>query len=330
VPYTRGRERSLPVQSILNEVRKLSNEGQEREMEKERMEKNGDGNELGERFTRVKEIVLLGQNVNSYWDRGGSSILEQRADRYSIAPGFTQRSNPKKTNQSNSSSQISLIINEKEGGVRFGELLQRVAEIDPEIRIRFQSPHPKDFPDDVLSLIADTPNICNSLHIPAQHGSSSVLERMKRGYSIEAYRALVHRAREIIAGETNKGIGLGLSSDFISGFCGESESEHLENLSLMRETGFDQAFTYKYSKREQTYAGLHLKDDVPEEVKSRRLSELIDAFQLSVSIRNNLLEVYCSLNTRCRNYYYSIFRQGDYIWFWSKDLLLNRSTTRKK
>jgi tRNA A37 methylthiotransferase MiaB len=117
--------------------------------------------------------------------------------------------------------------------VRFAELIQRVSEIDPEMRVRFQSPHPKDFPDDVLQLIASTPNICNSLHMPAQHGASSVLERMKRGYSRESYVALVKRARQIIGHGTPEGVGCGISSDFISGFCGETEEEHLVRVALI-------------------------------------------------------------------------------------------------
>jgi len=166
-----------------------------------------------------------------------------------------------------------------DGGVRFGELLLRVSELDPEMRIRFQAPHPKDFPDDVLQLIADTPNICNSLHMPAQHGSTTVLDRMKRGYTREAYLALVSRARQILGKNTPEGIGMGLSTDLISGFCGETDDEHNDNISLVEEVGYDQAFTYSYSRREQTYAGLFYQDDVPEETKAKRLTQLIDKFQ---------------------------------------------------
>lgn len=115
-------------------------------------------------------------------------------------------------------------LEELGGGVRFGELLARAAEVDPEMRIRFQSPHPKDFGDDLLRLIADTPNICSSLHMPAQHGSSAVLDRMKRGYTREAYLGLVSRARSIIGGGVEN--ALGISTDMITGFCGETDEEH--------------------------------------------------------------------------------------------------------
>jgi tRNA A37 methylthiotransferase MiaB len=315
VPYTRGKERSRPVESILSEIKILRDQG-------------------------VKEVVLLGQNVNSYWDQSTESSLEWQQQYleagkpfvYSIASGFTQRTqivsrgsgdqvrgedNEKKgemkmaledknveqrdINEVVSNSDNELLNNiskevditdSSERGVRFAELLSKVAAIDPDnMRIRFQSPHPKDFPDEVLHLVAVTPNICNSLHMPAQHGNSEALERMKRGYSREAYVALVARARDIIGGDSPEGIGLGLSSDFIAGFCGETEEEHQETISLMREVGFDQAFTYSYSRREQTYAGLFLKDDVPEETKARRLTEMVDTFQSTSMQRNNRLEI---------------------------------------
>jgi len=245
-----------------------------------------------------KEVVLLGQNVNSYWDKNSPSEWAERASllaipssEYQIADGFTQRSKPKVAVSSPNDGQHADDKYVLGGGVRFGEMLLRVSEIDPEMRIRFQAPHPKDFPDDVLHLISRLPNVCNSLHMPAQHGSTSALERMQRGYSREAYLSLVGRAREIIAKGTPEGVGLGLSSDFISGFCGETEEEHKDMLSLISEVGFDQAFTYSYSRREQTYAGLFYTDDVPSEVKARRLAEVIDVFQNGAMERNNRLEV---------------------------------------
>lgn len=249
VPYTRGRERSRPVVTILSEVCQLRDQG-------------------------FHEIVLLGQNVNSYLDTNSPSEAKFH---FALAEGFHTRKRVKPSAEG------------IDGGVYFGELLMRVAEIDPEMRIRFQSPHPKDFGDELLGLIAATPNICNSLHMPAQHGSTSVLERMKRGYTREAYTSLVQRARHIIGKDVEN--ALGLSTDMIVGFCGESETDHEDNLSLVRDVGFDQAFTYAYSKREQTYAGLFYEDDVPAEVKSRRLSELIDTFQASATARNNRIEV---------------------------------------
>lgn len=188
VPYTRGRERSRPVESILFEVEMLRQQG-------------------------YKEIVLLGQNVNSYnyvKHESETSALTGRLNNDNLTPGFLQ---PGRF----SSGSEELV----QSGVRFEELLRQVAAIDPEIRIRFQSPHPKDFPDDLLKLINETPNICNSLHIPAQHGSSKMLDRMRRGYTREAYVSLVKRARSIIGKDVPGAVGL--SSDFISGFCGESD-----------------------------------------------------------------------------------------------------------
>lgn len=115
------------------------------------------------------------------------------------------------------------------------------------MRIRFTSPHPKDFKDDLLHLIASRPNIAKCIHVPAQSGSSSVLERMRRGYTREAYLDLIKRAREIIP-------GIALSSDFIAGFCEETEEEHQDTLSLLREVEFDDAFMFAYSLREKTPA----------------------------------------------------------------------------
>ena len=284
VPYTRGVERSRPVESILREVTQLREEG-------------------------YKEVVLLGQNVNSYYYNGetaadaedresGPSLLnvmpqqqqassggqresKERAVRdTNLADGFSQRWKPKPVDTG------SLHL-----GVPFSDLLKQVSEIDPEMRIRFQAPHPKDFPDDVLHLIAESPNICNSLHMPAQSGSTTMLERMHRGYTREAYLALIKNAREIIARDTPEHVGLGISSDFISGFCGETEEEHRDTVTMMQQVEFDQAFTYSYSMREQTYAGLFLEDDVPDHVKSSRLTELIDTFQSTSQSRNSRLEI---------------------------------------
>lgn len=282
VPYTRGVERSRPVESILREVTQLREEG-------------------------YKEVVLLGQNVNSYYFNGetaaeaedresGPSLLnvmpqqpdpmgekqqrEKAVRDTNLADGFSQRWKPKPVEAGS----IHL-------GVPFGELLRQVSQIDPEMRIRFQAPHPKDFPDDVLHLIAETPNICNSLHMPAQSGSTTMLERMHRGYTREAYLSLIENARRIIASDTPEYVGLGISSDFISGFCGETEGEHRDTVTMMQQVQFDQAFTYSYSMREQTYAGLFLDDDVPEDVKSRRLTELIDTFQNTAQTRNSRLEL---------------------------------------
>ena len=280
VPYTRGTERSRPVSSILKEVEDLKAQG-------------------------YAEIVLLGQNVNSYYytDTSTSLLLSALEDNdkdneekkekekgkgkekvvrdVSLADGFSQKWTPKPLESS--------VISQ---GTSFASLLKQVAAAaGPEIRIRFQAPHPKDFPDEVLHLIAETPNICNSLHMPAQSGSTTVLDRMHRGYSREAYYSLIDRARKIIASDTPHCIGLGISSDFISGFCGETHDEHLDTLTMLKEVAFDQAFTYSYSRREQTYAGLFYQDDVSDDVKALRLSELIDAFQSTAQQKNEEREI---------------------------------------
>jgi hypothetical protein len=226
VPYTRGRERSRPVESILREIALLCPDHdtvqiQEKGLEHEQEQEGG--------LESTKEVVLLGQNVNSYWDRAAPSALPEGffapSGEYSVAPGFTQRSKKRpspstsastsasaSTHSSRPSIHTNLDLDLGSGmeldigtvdlnlglsldplrdpldplaldGVRFGELLLRVAAINPEMRVRFQSPHPKDFPEEVLQMIAKTPNICNSLHMPAQSGSSSVLGRMARGYT---------------------------------------------------------------------------------------------------------------------------------------------------
>eukprot|EP01026_Neomeris_dumetosa_P067142 TRINITY_DN6537_c0_g1_i2.p1 TRINITY_DN6537_c0_g1~~TRINITY_DN6537_c0_g1_i2.p1 ORF type:complete len:500 (+),score=64.52 TRINITY_DN6537_c0_g1_i2:58-1557(+) len=238
VPFTRGRERSRPVGSILEEIKQLSNEG-------------------------YKEVILLGQNVNSYSDF--SEFQEQQLqvnqgsseDPFSVyAPGFQSVYRPK-----------------RQGSVQFAELLSRCAEVDPEMRIRFTSPHPKDFSQDVLEAIRKYPNICNQLHMPAQSGSTSCLERMRRGYSREAYDQLIERVRKTIP-------NVALSTDIIVGFCGETEDEHRDTVDLMEKIGYDQAFMFAYSEREKTYASRKMEDDVLPEVKKRRLQEVIDTFKL--------------------------------------------------
>ena len=198
VPFTRGKERSRPVDSIEQEVRNL-------------VEQQG-----------IKEVTLLGQNVNSFRDLSKETQEPVAAQ---IVPGF-------KT-----------VYKTKLGGLRFAELLERVANISPELRIRFTSPHPKDFPDAVLDVIKKYPNICKSLHIPAQSGSSSVLERMRRGYTREAYLELVKHIRETLP-------GVSLSSDFICGFCGETDEEFNETLTLIDAVKYNVAYLFPYSMRE--------------------------------------------------------------------------------
>lgn len=213
VPYTRGRERSRDVDSILNEVRNLQQQG-------------------------YKEVTLLGQNVNSY--------------RFVNAEG-----------------QI----------VDFPQLLRLVAETAPTMRIRFSTPHPKDMSDATLRVIAEVPNVCRHIHLPIQSGSDKVLKLMNRKYNVEWYLSRVKAIRELVP-------DCGLSTDIFVGFHGETEVDHQESLRIMREVGYDSAFMFKYSERPGTYASKHLPDDVPEDVKIRRLNELIMAQNENSAIAN--------------------------------------------
>ncbi|KAG0010077.1 CDK5 regulatory subunit associated protein 1 [Entomortierella chlamydospora] len=229
VPFTRGNERSRAVESILEEVKQLSDQG-------------------------IKEVTLLGQNVNSYRDTSEDGVqLSSGVGAELSNPGFNT------------------IYKRKDGGMRFTELLDRVSLVDPEMRIRFTSPHPKDFPTALLHLMASRPNICSQIHMPAQSGSTTVLSRMRRGYSRDAYFELVDTIRSIVP-------GVALSSDFITGFCGETEADHEDTMDLMRRVEYEMAYMFMYSRREGTHAGRRLQDDVPEDVKLRRLQDIIQIF----------------------------------------------------
>ena len=208
VPYTRGRERSRDVESILREVRDLHDKG-------------------------FKEVTLLGQNVNSYhWQDIG-----------------------------------------------FPQLLRKVAEEVPAMRVRFTTSHPKDMSDDTLQVIADMPNVCKHIHLPVQSGSDRILKLMNRKYTREWYLDRVAAIRRIIP-------DCGLSTDIFVGYCSETEEDHQLSLQLMREVGYDSAFMFKYSERPGTYASKHLPDDVAEAEKIRRLNELI-ALQTEISAQQN-------------------------------------------
>ncbi|XP_022190813.2 mitochondrial tRNA methylthiotransferase CDK5RAP1 [Nilaparvata lugens] len=227
VPFTRGRERSRPVESIVAEVQKFSDEG-------------------------VKEVTLLGQNVNSYRDTSVSTF-SMNSDT-NLAKGF------------------GTVYKSKKGGLRFAELLDRVSCVNPEMRIRFISPHPKDFPDEVLHLIAERTNICNNLHMPVQCGNNRVLEMMRRGYTREAYLDLITNVRSIIP-------DVALSSDFICGFCSETEEEFQDTLKLIEEVKFTNAYLFAYSLRQKTPAHRKFKDDVDPKVKIRRLTEMSNLYR---------------------------------------------------
>ena len=197
VPYTRGRERSRDVESILREVGDLAARG-------------------------YKEVTLLGQNVNSYLC----------------------------------------------GSVSFPQLLDLVAEAYPQLRIRFTTSHPKDMSDETLEVMARHPNLCRHIHLPVQSGSDRILGLMNRKYTRAWYLGRVAAIRRILP-------DCSITTDIFVGYHSETEEDHQQSLSLMREVGYDSAFMFKYSERPGTYASRHLPDDVPEEVKLRRLNELI-------------------------------------------------------
>ena len=214
VPFTRGRERSRDVLSILKEVRDLESRG-------------------------YKDITLLGQNVDSYsW----------HSDQW-------------------------------EEEVNFAGLLRAVAEAVPQCRIRFSTSHPKDITDEVLHTMANHHNICNWIHLPVQSGHSDVLERMNRTYDREWYLERVNAIRRILP-------DCAITTDIIAGFCAETEEEHQATLNIMDEVVYDFAYMFKYSERPGTLAARKYEDDVPEEVKSRRLNEIINK-QLAHSLRRN-------------------------------------------
>lgn len=212
VPFTRGRERSRPAESILDEIKTLSEQG-------------------------YKEVTMLGQNVNSY-DDGDNS---------------------------------------------FTDLMVKASKVDPEMRFRFSSPHPKDFPVELLEAINERPNLCNYIHIPAQSGNDDVLERMRRPYTRKQYLDLVDKMRDIIPGVT-------LSTDIITGFCDETEEEHQDTLTLMAKVKYDLAYMFAYSERGRTLAQRKYEDNVPEEVKKRRLSEIIEQ-QMNIQEKLNEKEI---------------------------------------
>lgn len=233
VPFTRGRERSRPISSILEEVKHLSEQG-------------------------VKEVTLLGQNVNSYRDTSEDASNDKITQ---LAKGFKTVYKPVK------------------GGVRFAELLDRVASVDSQMRIRFTSPHPKDFPDEVLNVVSSRKNVCSNIHLPAQSGNSEVLNMMRRGYTKEAYLELVDHIRSIIPSVT-------LSSDFICGFCGETDEQFQDTLDLIEKVGYHVAYLFAYSMREKTTAHRRYKDDIPDKVKQERLLEMVSAFRKGAEILN--------------------------------------------
>lgn len=215
VPFTRGRERSRSLQSIITELENLSARG-------------------------FKDITLLGQNVNSYLDETSTA------------------------------------------GEDFADLLSAAAKVDRTLRIRFSTSHPQDISDKLLYTIAEHPNLCNYIHLPVQSGSNRILELMNRTYTVEHYLNLIEKAKKIIPGVT-------FSTDIISGFPTETWEDHLSTLDLMKHVRYDGAYMFKYSPREGTKA-FRMEDDVPEDVKSKRLQEIIDVQQqISFEINQALI-----------------------------------------
>ncbi|MEI6883658.1 MAG: tRNA (N6-isopentenyl adenosine(37)-C2)-methylthiotransferase MiaB [Bacteroidota bacterium] len=164
--------------------------------------------------------------------------------------------------------------------VNFPILLQRIADLDPQLRVRFATSHPKDLSKELIDVIARQPNICRAIHLPVQSGSNAVLDKMNRKYTREEYLDKVRAVRSLIP-------GCAVSTDIITGFCDETEEDHKQTLALMREAAFDYAFTFKYSERPQTLAADQFDDNVPEEVKERRLREIIDLQQELSSASNH-------------------------------------------
>lgn len=171
----------------------------------------------------------------------------------------------------------------KDGDVNFAELMRRVASISPSLRIRFSTSHPKDLSDELIAVMAEYPNICRSIHLPVQSGSSVMLKKMNRKYDREWYLDRIRAIRKAMP-------DCGISTDIIAGFCGETEEDHKQTLSLMEEVGYDFAFMFKYSERPGTFASRHYPDDIPEEVKLRRLNEIIN-LQQSLSHESNKRDV---------------------------------------
>ncbi len=167
--------------------------------------------------------------------------------------------------------------------VGFADLLGAVASVDPKLRVRFSTSHPKDLSDDVLYTMARYPNLCRAIHLPAQSGSTRILELMNRKYTREWYLGRIEAIRRILP-------GCAISTDLIAGFCTETVDDHRQTLSLMEEVGYTSAFMFKYSERPNTKAARHMVDDVPDAEKTARLNEII-ALQNELSLRSNCLDV---------------------------------------
>ncbi|WP_431199747.1 MiaB/RimO family radical SAM methylthiotransferase [Mucilaginibacter sp. P19] len=228
VPFTRGRERSRDPLSIVAECRDLFDRG-------------------------YREVTLLGQNVDSYKWTSPQPSPKERALEGQIEAGVE---NDK-----------SLRLGEV-GGVNFANLLEMVALIDPDLRVRFSTSHPKDITDEVLYAINKYDNICNYIHLPVQSGNSRILDLMNRTYDREWYINRIDAIRRIIP-------DCAISTDVITGFCSETDEEHKDTVSMMDYVKYDFAYMFKYSERPGTLAAKRYADDIPEEVKQKRLTEIV-------------------------------------------------------
>ncbi|KAI3382067.1 hypothetical protein SNEBB_005966 [Seison nebaliae] len=256
VPFVRGVERSLPFQSLIDQtINLIKNEN-------------------------CKEIILLGQNVNTYrYER------DDLPKPISFRPSQKYESNKKAKEEflsSNFSSNILLRYETISTSYRFAHLLETVAEIDPNVRIRFTSPHPKDFPDEVLQVMKRHRNICQSIHLPAQSGSNRILELMKRNYTKEIYLELVEHIRSILP-------DISFTSDFIAGFCDETEEDHQQTLDLIDKCRYRFVYSFPFSLREKTKAHRHLSDNVDFHTKRRRHEEICELWRRIATEENEKL-----------------------------------------
>ena len=210
-----------------------------------------------------REVTLLGQNVDSYLWSSNPDVISINAEKKAIKKGVDLTG-------------IEI--------VNFANLLERVALVSPDLRVRFSTSHPKDMTDEVLHTMAKHENICNYIHLPAQSGNSRVLELMNRGYTREWYLNRITAIRDII------GEDCGISTDMISGFCTETEEEHQDTLSLMEEVNYDFAYMFYYSERPNTHAAKKLQDDIPLDVKKKRLNEVIN-LQQQHSLKRNQMDI---------------------------------------
>ena len=249
VPFTRGRERSRDPKSIVNEAIQLFEQG-------------------------YREVTLLGQNVDSYHWKDGQEIKSKADDLQdemntltgdALLEALVNKTDLPEKRGHHTDEQI-------EGSVNFAQLMAMVAEISPELRVRFSTSHPKDITDEVLHTIAKYDNICNYIHLPVQSGNSRILKLMNRTYDREWYMDRVDAIKRIIP-------GCAISTDIITGFCTETEEEHQDTLSMMDYVTYSFAYQFAYSERPGTLAARRYEDDIPEEVKLRRLNEVIQKQQ---------------------------------------------------